>query len=189
MDENASSREGSVKENWRERFKKWMSSCECIISGVGCLWKVTCPWNEIWRAETDTETHKDNSLQNFCTLQNNPSSRNENIINLAVKRKLNFEKFPELANFAVKGDRSSQSKPGDKDKNLAKENTLRIKENKSLKDGLRCKICKIKNWSTVFVPCGHTACCENCALAQKRCPVCKKYIKDMFPAVLVKSTY
>lgn len=35
-------------------------------------------------AETDTETYTDNSLQNFCTLQNNPSSRNENIINLAV---------------------------------------------------------------------------------------------------------
>lgn len=118
MNENASSREDSVKENWRRRLEKWKSSCECIINGFGCPW-ILNPWNEIWR-ETSTEPYTDNSLNNFCTLQNNPSSRNETIINLAVKKKLNLEKFPELANFAAKGNRSSQSKPGDKDNNLAK---------------------------------------------------------------------
>lgn len=35
-----------------------------------------------------------------------------NLLTSQVKKKLNLEKFPELANFAAKGNRSSQSKPG-----------------------------------------------------------------------------
>ena len=37
-----------------------------------------------------------------------------------------------------------------------------------------CKICYLKNQEIAFVPCGHYAVCEDCALKCDYCPFCKR---------------
>lgn len=39
-------------------------------------------------------------------------------------------------------------------------------------DLLTCLICRKEEMGTVFVPCTHIACCEECAIKTKSCPVC-----------------
>lgn len=39
-------------------------------------------------------------------------------------------------------------------------------------DLLACIICRKEEMSAVFVPCTHIACCEECAVKTKACPVC-----------------
>ena len=49
-------------------------------------------------------------------------------------------------------------------------------ENEELKEEMNCKVCFTKFMNTVFLPCGHLACCESCAEQLKDCPLCRKYI-------------
>jgi hypothetical protein len=39
-----------------------------------------------------------------------------------------------------------------------------------------CKICFEKEIDCVIVPCGHTACCCECAVPLKNCPFCRNPI-------------
>ncbi|CAG2246137.1 BIRC2_3 [Mytilus edulis] len=50
-------------------------------------------------------------------------------------------------------------------------------ENTQLKEQVMCKICMDKNVSIAFLPCGHLACCIDCAPAMRKCPMCRVYIK------------
>ncbi|CAG2209874.1 BIRC2_3 [Mytilus edulis] len=59
------------------------------------------------------------------------------------------------------------------------ENEIRSlqEENTQLKEQVMCKICMDKNVSIAFLPCGHLACCIDCAPAMRKCPMCRVYIK------------
>ncbi|CAC5380852.1 BIRC2_3 [Mytilus coruscus] len=59
------------------------------------------------------------------------------------------------------------------------ENEIRSlqEENIQLKEQVMCKICMDKNVSIAFLPCGHLACCIDCAPAMRKCPMCRVYIK------------
>lgn len=50
-------------------------------------------------------------------------------------------------------------------------------ENQNLRYLQTCKICLEEQISIVFLPCGHLACCENCAPALRKCPICRAFIK------------
>lgn len=43
-------------------------------------------------------------------------------------------------------------------------------------DELLCQICMDKEMSTIFSPCGHVFCCDECALKLNFCPMCKKWV-------------
>jgi len=50
-------------------------------------------------------------------------------------------------------------------------------ENRRLKDTMLCKICMEKDICTLFLPCSHLVCCEDCAPALRDCPVCRTAIR------------
>lgn len=58
-------------------------------------------------------------------------------------------------------------------------------ENSSLKDQILCKICMEEKVSIAFLPCGHLACCEDCAPAMRKCPVCREFVRHYLDAILV----
>ena len=45
----------------------------------------------------------------------------------------------------------------------------------------KCVICYTNNRNTIFLPCRHSCCCQNCSgtLMPKICPLCKENIKDI----------
>lgn len=155
---------------------------KCLSKHMGIQKEEGNEWNqpnETWKGWQHCTAE---GLQNFCTLPKNPylEYEYEGFINLKDKQKINFEKYSQLAKYAQTADHSSQSKPGEKDEYVAKENK-RMKPEPSV----TCIWCEDKRVVLAFKPCLHLVCCEDCAPAMKHCPVCKKYIKDMFPAYLV----
>uniref|UniRef100_K1R0S8 Putative inhibitor of apoptosis n=1 Tax=Magallana gigas TaxID=29159 RepID=K1R0S8_MAGGI len=58
-------------------------------------------------------------------------------------------------------------------------------ENSSLKDQILCKICMDEKVSIAFLPCGHLACCEDCAPAMRKCPICREFVGHYLDAILV----
>ncbi|XP_062571372.1 uncharacterized protein LOC134233424 [Saccostrea cucullata] len=58
-------------------------------------------------------------------------------------------------------------------------------ENTSLKDQIVCKICMEKNVSIAFLPCGHLACCADCAPAMRKCPICREFVRGTVKTYLV----
>nr|XP_022287980.1 uncharacterized protein LOC111100409 isoform X3 [Crassostrea virginica] len=44
-------------------------------------------------------------------------------------------------------------------------------------DPIRCTVCKERNASIILLPCGHVACCEDCSLVLRKCPICRQYVK------------
>lgn len=50
-------------------------------------------------------------------------------------------------------------------------------ENSQLNNQFTCKVCLDKNISVAFLPCGHLACCLDCAPAMRKCPICRSNIK------------
>lgn len=57
----------------------------------------------------------------------------------------------------------------------AKTNTA-LTNTSSLHELMKCKICYQNDYNTVFLPCGHTLSCIQCALTVKKCPLCRKPI-------------
>lgn len=55
-------------------------------------------------------------------------------------------------------------------------------------DNTKCIVCLMKDKESVFVPCGHRCTCYTCGkliVAQfKKCPICKREIKDFIPKVI-----
>lgn len=49
-------------------------------------------------------------------------------------------------------------------------------ENETLRQTTTCKICLDKPVDTVFLPCRHLICCEECADRVKQCPFCRTQI-------------
>ncbi len=53
-----------------------------------------------------------------------------------------------------------------------------MQENRRLREEKLCKICADREVGVVFVPCGHFACCVNCAPSFSDCPVCRTRIQS-----------
>ena len=51
------------------------------------------------------------------------------------------------------------------------------REIEQLKEEKTCKVCLDLQVSVAFLPCGHAACCSDCAPAMRKCPVCRSVIK------------
>lgn len=70
---------------------------------------------------------------------------------------------------------STQTQPGQtkesKDVESLKE------ENRRLKDSMLCKVCMDKDISTLFLPCSHLVCCDDCAPTLHECPICRTAIR------------
>ncbi|XP_013396547.1 baculoviral IAP repeat-containing protein 7-A-like [Lingula anatina] len=60
------------------------------------------------------------------------------------------------------------------DKDMAE--ALRL-ENQRLRDERICKICMDADVAVVILPCGHFVCCESCAPALMKCPICRVDIR------------
>ncbi|XP_013395679.1 putative inhibitor of apoptosis [Lingula anatina] len=50
-------------------------------------------------------------------------------------------------------------------------------ENQRLRDERICKICMDADVAVVILPCGHFVCCESCAPALMKCPICRVDIR------------
>eukprot|EP00105_Crassostrea_gigas_P019079 XP_011437418.1 PREDICTED: putative inhibitor of apoptosis [Crassostrea gigas] len=50
--------------------------------------------------------------------------------------------------------------------------------NTDLRNQTLCKICVVKTVSIAFLPCGHLVCCEDCATAMRKCPICREFVKS-----------
>ena len=50
-------------------------------------------------------------------------------------------------------------------------------ENRRLKDTMLCKVCMEKDISTLFLPCSHLVCCDDCAPSLRNCPICRTAIR------------
>jgi len=48
-----------------------------------------------------------------------------------------------------------------------------------------CKICFEKEVNCVFIPCGHVACCHDCAVTMKACPFCRIQITSIVKMFVV----
>ncbi|KAJ8315018.1 hypothetical protein KUTeg_007168, partial [Tegillarca granosa] len=55
-----------------------------------------------------------------------------------------------------------------------------IEENRWLREGIMCKMCKVNKVEVVFLPCSHLCCCAQCAPVYDYCPVCRQYIQGTF---------
>jgi len=49
-------------------------------------------------------------------------------------------------------------------------------ERTSNSDQNQCVICFDAMITTVFLECGHVACCKKCASLLNQCPICRRYI-------------
>lgn len=105
----------------------------------------------------------------------------------------NFIKSIKGQNFIdeIKGKESEKNKtlklPGqknDKEKNNAEKNntqlststtpTINEKDDENLFYARLCKICFKERWNTMFIPCGHTIACTECASGMNGCTSCRK---------------
>ncbi|XP_069101012.1 E3 ubiquitin-protein ligase XIAP-like [Argopecten irradians] len=59
-----------------------------------------------------------------------------------------------------------------------------VEENRRLKREMLCRICEEENASVTFLPCAHLMCCQVCAKAMRRCPVCRTTIQGMIKTFL-----
>jgi len=42
-----------------------------------------------------------------------------------------------------------------------------------------CKICYVREYNTVFLPCGHVLACQQCSANLKRCPICRNRFENV----------
>lgn len=54
---------------------------------------------------------------------------------------------------------------------------IKPQEDASVEDSLLCKICFSEERNICFVPCGHVVACAKCALANSKCPMCRRTIQ------------
>ncbi len=59
----------------------------------------------------------------------------------------------------------------------------------SMRDSRLCQVCLEREMGTVFCPCGHMICCEQCAQECVKCPICRAevaYVQRVFFSWLMK---
>jgi hypothetical protein len=52
-----------------------------------------------------------------------------------------------------------------------------LEENRQLREARMCKVCMDSEVNTVFLPCGHLVCCNNCSPQLRNCPICRTFIR------------
>jgi len=57
------------------------------------------------------------------------------------------------------------------------QNSKLEKEIQNVKESRLCKICLDKEVSQVFLPCGHSICCNECVVGIQICPICRDWIQ------------
>ena len=57
------------------------------------------------------------------------------------------------------------------------QNSKLEKEIQNMKESRLCKICLDREVSQVFLPCGHSICCNQCVIGIKICPICRENIR------------
>ena len=57
------------------------------------------------------------------------------------------------------------------------QNSKLEKEIQNVKESRLCKICLDREVSQVFLPCGHSICCNMCVIGIKICPICRENIR------------
>jgi len=60
-----------------------------------------------------------------------------------------------------------------------------LAENRLLKQLHSCRVCMDRAIDTVFLPCGHIACCGDCSQALRNCPICRSPIRATVKAFFV----
>lgn len=70
---------------------------------------------------------------------------------------------------------SSEEQPGQTQKSTDMESLK--EENRRLKDSMLCKVCMDKDVTTLFLPCSHLVCCDDCAPTLHECPICRTAIR------------
>ena len=60
---------------------------------------------------------------------------------------------------------------------LEDQNSKLEKEIQNVKESRLCKICLDREVSQVFLPCGHSICCNMCIIGIKICPICRENIQ------------
>merc|ERR1711971_271851 len=50
-------------------------------------------------------------------------------------------------------------------------------EIQDIKESRLCKVCLDKEVSQIFLPCGHSICCNKCAIGLQKCPICRGNIQ------------
>lgn len=63
--------------------------------------------------------------------------------------------------------------------NISTSVTPTQKELTEIDDKKSCKICFSNNFNTIFLPCGHIACCAKCASSITKCPICQKPLEQV----------
>ena len=100
-----------------------------------------------------------------------------------VEMLLNVEKFNE--SLKIVEEQTSEFKDTNQglsenlDQNSKDEGKIHNLESEiqNIKESRLCKICFDEEISRIFLPCGHTICCNVCAIGMKKCPICRKDIQ------------
>jgi hypothetical protein len=58
---------------------------------------------------------------------------------------------------------------------------LEKKESNTTSEGGQCIVCMDAPFETVFLECGHLACCAACSEKLKLCPICRNAISRVIP--------
>ena len=96
---------------------------------------------------------------------------------------LNVAKFEE--NLKIVEEQTSEFKHNDQglienlDQNSKLEGKIQDLEGKiqKIEESRLCKICLDREVSQIFLPCGHTICCKECAMGIQICPICRENIQ------------
>lgn len=76
-----------------------------------------------------------------------------------------------------------ENKPTPKPKTTGSKRAMSlVEENEQLKEMKTCKVCLDNDSNTVFLPCGHMATCEECAVKVAKCVICRTVIKGTVKA-------
>ena len=96
---------------------------------------------------------------------------------------LNVEKFKE--NLKIVDEQTSEFKYNNQglnenlDQNAKLEGKVQNLEGKiqKIEESRLCKICLDREVSQIFLPCGHSICCNKCAIGLQICPICRGNIR------------
>jgi len=93
------------------------------------------------------------------------------------KKKKKKGSSPPLSSATPAAESLSSACPGISDLRTAEELEKLEEENRQLKEARTCRVCMDVEINTVFLPCGHLVCCDNCARSLQHCPICRAEIR------------
>ncbi|XP_056015256.1 uncharacterized protein LOC125677307 [Ostrea edulis] len=149
------------------------------------------------RRATETSNNQSSGLVDQSETVNERASSNPNQSDTATERINQSDTTTERINQSTNEEAAFREASNTGDCNLEEAATNSLPnptfdeltslrhENTSLKDQILCKICMEKNVSIAFLPCGHLACCVDCAPAMRKCPICREFVRGTVKTFLV----